>query len=130
MLIDQNFKNWIDGLSKNYTKAQSKAALAVNKELNNSFYELGKEISKFSELEENIIPQISKELIKITNSKRNFSETNLRYCVTFYSLYKNATKEEFELIEMIPWSTHIKILNSSKSFDDAFQKIKNVLETK
>ena len=127
MLIDQNFENWVEGLSKNYKKAQNKAALAVNKELINSFYELGKEISKFSKLEENIIPQISKELIKITNNKSNFSETNLRYCVTFYNIYKNATKEEFELIEMIPWSTHIKILNSSKNFDDAFQKIKRSL---
>lgn len=127
MLIDQNFKNWIEGLSNNYQQAQRKTMLAVTKELNNSLYTLGRKISRFSKLKEDIIPEVSKELIKITDKKIMFSETNLRFCVSFYKLYKDATKEEFELIEMIPWSTHITILDSCKSKNDAIKKIKSIL---
>ena len=48
MIVDTKFVKWVENLSKNYKKAQIKAAIHVNSELINFYYELGEEIAKTS----------------------------------------------------------------------------------
>ena len=100
MLIDENFKNWVNTLSKNYKKAQIKAAIHVNNELIKFYYDLGKEISKTSfkaAYGNKFYETLSNELIKRNPNVKGLSQIKLDIlkdfilCIKrfFHKLWKN-----------------------------------------
>lgn len=127
MIIDQNFKNWIEGLSNNYKKAQIKAAIHVNSELIKFYYELGEEISKTSykaTYGSNFFEILSCELRKEIPNSKGFAPQNLRYAEKFYTTYKEIFPQVVGELLMIPWGHHRIIIDKCKTLDQCLFYIK------
>jgi DUF1016 N-terminal domain len=64
-ITDKQYKEWLIELKKKIQVAQIKAAMRVNHELLNTYWELGKEITEKQQQAnwgEALIPQLSKDL--------------------------------------------------------------------
>lgn len=131
MLIDQNFKNWIEGLSKNYKKAQIKAAIHVNSELIKFYYELGEEISKTSykaTYGSKFFEILSTELRKNLPNVKGFAPQNLRYAEKFYTLYKEIFPQVVGELLMIPWGHHRIIIDKCKNLKQCLFYVEQTIE--
>lgn len=142
---NSDYKNWLIELKANIKRSQIKAALAVNSELIQLYWDLGKQIvekQKHAQWGSGFIDQLSKDLKDEFPEMGGFSAKNLRYCRAFYEYYSNSPiwqqvvakleytdNQEFTQSQQlvgelenqlfnIPWGHHIMI----------FQKIKNVSE--
>ena len=109
-------------------QAQYEALKAVNVQLINLYWELGKAISeKQSESwGKAIVPTLSKELQKEFPKMSGFSTTNLWLMAQFYSEYHSVENLQ-PLVGEISWTKHIVILNKCK---DSLERQFYILATK
>ena len=131
MLIDQKFQNWIEDLSKNYKKAQIKAAIHVNSELIKFYYELGEEISKTSykaTYGSQFYDVLSNELQKRLPNTKGLSKRNLAYAESFYTLYKGIMPQVVAKLFMVPWGHHRIIIDKCKSIEESIFYIEQTVE--
>jgi len=90
MIKDNEYKKWLEELSKLYKNSQIKAAISVNKEMLIFYWTLGKDIVKLkaeSKWGSGFYENLSLDLQKIIPNTKGFSVTNLKYMKKFYSLY-------------------------------------------
>lgn len=131
MLIDQNFKNWIEGLSKNYKKAQIKAAIHVNSELIKFYYELGEEISKtsYKSAYGNYFYEIlSNELQKRLPNTKGLTSRNILYAEQFYTKYKQIAPQLVAKLFTVPWGHHRLIIDKCKNLEKCLFYINQTIE--
>jgi predicted nuclease of restriction endonuclease-like (RecB) superfamily len=115
---DGQYKKWLIELKKKIQVAQIKAAMRVNHQLLNTYWELGKEITAKQQQAnwgEALIPQLSKDLSTAFPEIKGFSRTNLFYIRQWYLFYHNASDKVQQLVGQIPWGHNCMII--SKCFD-------------
>ena len=106
--------------TKNYKKAQIKAAIHVNSELIKFYYELGEEISKTSfkaTYGSGFYDLLSIELKKAIPNCKGLNHQNLRYAEKFYTLYKKIFPQVVGELTLIPWGHHRIIIDKCKSLE-------------
>lgn len=131
MLIDNNFKQWVEVLSQNYKRAQIKAAIHVNSELINFYLNLGKEISETSYKAmygNSFYNKLSFELRSRLKDVKGLSPVNIRYCERVYTLYKKILPQVVEKLVMIPWGHHRTIIDKCKNIESAMFYINYTLK--
>ncbi len=115
------YKSWISELKNLYKKAQIKASVAVNGELLNFYFELGKDISdkQFANTYGSAFYKIlSSDLIAEFPNAKGFSPTNLKYAFYFYDLYKEEFQNRQQLVDdlcRISWGHHVQIIGKCKN---------------
>jgi hypothetical protein len=88
---DTSYRQWLAALKERIRSSQLKAAISVNAELLQLYWDLGQEILKKEEATEwgdKIIPQLAKDLLSAFPEMKGFSKRNLFYIqqwVKFYS---------------------------------------------
>ena len=90
-ILDKEYSNWLKALSTRYRKSQIKAAVKVNEEMLRFYWELGREISalqKENKWGSKLLANISRDLKALNPDASCFSQTNLLYMKSFYSLYQ------------------------------------------
>lgn len=124
--IDTEFKTWISQIKKQVRGAQIKASIAVNEEMLELYWNIGKDIS-----ERNFEKSYGSKFFEKTSSElktefpdtQGFSVTNLKYMKRFYKFYepiRHQLGDEFNSnIFTIPWRHHIEIFTRAKSIDEA-----------
>lgn len=113
--IDNDQFQFIAEIKQKVRQAQYAALKAVNTELINLYWELGKAISEKQSIGwgKAIVPTLSKELQREFPEMTGFSTTNLWYMVQFYTEYR--TDENLQpLVGEISWSKHLIILSKCK----------------
>lgn len=94
-IFDKEYSAWINELSSRYRRSQIKAAVKVNQEMLQFYWELGRDIVEMH-IEErwgsNIIRNLSVDLQREIPSAHCFSRTNLYYTRAFYLLYSSYIK--------------------------------------
>jgi predicted nuclease of restriction endonuclease-like (RecB) superfamily len=88
---NDQYKNWLADIKQKIKLAQVKAAVKVNTELINVYWELGKEIIEKQDTAnwgDALIDQLSKDLCSEFPDMKGFSRTNLFYIKRWYSFYK------------------------------------------
>jgi len=115
MEIENIQQSFIIEIKQKVRQAQYEALKAVNVQLINLYWELGKAISeKQSESwGKAIVPTLSKELQKEFPKMSGFSTTNLWLMAQFYSEYHSVENLQ-PLVGEISWTKHIVILNKCK----------------
>ena len=88
--LSQEYKQWIVELKGKIRSAQAKAAISVNTELIQLYWELG----KMSAAQENtwgskLIARVSKDLQAEFPDLKGLTRSNLFYCKQFYSFYND-----------------------------------------
>ena len=90
---DRQYKTWLADLKNKVRNAQIKAAVKVNTELLNLYWELGTDIvSKQAETKwgDGFLSQLSKDLTTEFPEIKGFSLSNLKYIKQLYSFYSHA----------------------------------------
>ena len=94
LLINSEYKNWLIELKSKIQQSQIKAALAVNSQLIQLYWDLGKQIAEKQETAKwgsGFIDQLSRDLKEEFPAMSGFSAKNLRYCRAFYEFYANSS---------------------------------------
>ncbi len=116
---DQDYWHFLEHVKSRYQTAQIQSVKALNKNLLEFYWWLGKEIvKKQQELDwgDGVVEQLSKDLKQSFPSKMGFSPQNLWYVRRFYLEYKGL---EFlqQLVGEIPWGHNILIMTKIKDPD-------------
>jgi len=136
-LIFSKYQDFIIEIKNQILQSQSKAALAVNKELILLYWNIGKMIFENQSLLEgrnNFIEQLSKDIKSEFPLISGFSRSNLFNIRKFYNFYSSISVqqavglEELNTIQqvvglndlsLIPWGHHVVILEKTKSIEEA-----------
>jgi len=107
-------KEFISTVINKVREAQYEALKAVNVQLINLYWEIGKSISekKTENWGKSIVPNLSKELQKEFPGISGFSVGNLWLMAQFYSEYQSV-ENLVPLVREISWSKHIVILKTT-----------------
>jgi predicted nuclease of restriction endonuclease-like (RecB) superfamily len=116
------FFNWITELKSKIHSANTKAALTINSQLLELYWEIGKDISERqsnSNWGSKFIEQTAIELRKKFPNIKGFSRRNLYAIKQWYSFY--AEKYDFvpQLVAQIPWGHNRLIITKVKDIDIA-----------
>ena len=87
---DNEYKEWIAGISTDFRKSQIRASMKINDEMLRFYWKLGKGISSMSEqfgYGMGFYKTVSDDLKSIFPDVKSFSPTNLKYMRYFYEMY-------------------------------------------
>lgn len=121
-----DYKKFIKNIKENIKNSQLKAAIKVNYELLNLYWNMGKEIKKKqkeSKWGDGFLKNLSEDLKKEFPDMKGFSERNIRYMCKWYEFYSidssillqpvaELEKKDLELVKMIPWG-HNQVTSSN-----------------
>ena len=113
---DENFTTFVKDIKNKIFSSQYEALKAVNKELINLYWEIGKNIVEKQELfgwGKSVVQNLSSELQKEFVGMKGFSERNLWNMRNFYIEYKDNIKLQ-TLSAQIGWSHNIAIFQKTK----------------
>ena len=113
---DENFTTFVKDIKTKILSSQYEALKAVNKELINLYWEIGKNIVEKQELfgwGKSVVQNLSYELQKEFVGMKGFSERNLWNMRNFYIEYKGNIKLQ-TLSAQIGWSHNIAIFQKTK----------------
>jgi predicted nuclease of restriction endonuclease-like (RecB) superfamily len=128
--IDKNkYKKLIDKISTTFTNARQNAFKAVNKELTESYWYIGKYIIEFeqdgnhkAEYGKKLILQLSKDLT--FKLGKGFNKSNLVYMRLFYSKYPKGVTAS----HLLSWSHYYELLKISNDTEREFYENQSIIE--
>lgn len=141
ILKDKAYISWVEELKKKIQASQIKAAIKVNIELLNLYWQLGEEITlkqQKSNWGDAIIDQLSKDLTAAFSGMKGFSRANLFFIRKWFSFYqplsevsqpvrhlpKNVPQGDYfkfvsQLVRQIPWGHNREIITKCKDIEEA-----------
>ena len=93
-IIDSDYAQWIKELSSRYRRSQIKAAVKVNQEMLQFYWELGRDIVERdaeNHYGSRFYPSLSRDLRAEIQDASGLSERNLRYTKKFYLFFESLT---------------------------------------
>jgi predicted nuclease of restriction endonuclease-like (RecB) superfamily len=138
-IINEDYFNWLQLIKHKIQSSQIKAAIAVNQELIQFYWDLGRMIVEKqaeSSWGDKIIEQLSKDLKKEFPELKGLSKSNLKYCKRFFNFYdKVIGQQAVDQLQKsnlpyfrIPWGHNILIFTKSKNIEEANFYLSQVLE--
>ena len=143
---DDEYRRWIEDVSKRFREGKLKAAVKVNDEMLRFYYSVGRDISlmiKDAKYGSGFYKTVSGDLMKIFPNVHSFSVTNLKYMRYFFELY-NGLLEDFsktqnrqqavddfgnDAIFNIPWGHQMLLISKCKNNPEkAFFYVKKTIE--
>ena len=151
IITDKLYKQWLVELKKKIQTAQIKAAIQVNRQLLNTYWELGKEIVEKQQQAnwgDALIPQLSKDLSAAFPDIKGFSRTNLFYIRQWYLFYTNqsvivpqavgqlptgpnqvsSAEKVPQLVGQIPWGHNRLIINKCLNVEEALFYVRETMK--
>ncbi len=151
--VTDEYKSWIDDIKKRIRQAQIKAAIKVNYELLDLYWELGKDIVKKQESAkwgDAFLKTMSKDLQKAFPDLSGLSPQNLKHIRYWYKFYSQegiglqavtqledglddapsrpALQEIEKLIKSIPWGHNQRIMYKCKSINEALFYVQKTMD--
>ena len=131
---DKKYVDWIKNLKQKFRQVQIKAAVKVNNELLNFYWQLGKEIAqkqKETSWWDKLIDNLSKDLMAEFPDVKGFSRRNLMYIQKWYLFYSTDPKlvqQAVALITQIPWGHNLVIITKCKNVKEAIFYVQKTIE--
>ncbi len=131
---DKKYLDWIKSLKQKFRQVQLKAAVKVNNELLNFYWQLGKEIAqkqKETSWGDKLIDNLSKDLMAEFPEVKGFSRRNLMYIKKWYLFYSADSKlvqQAVALITQIPWGHNLVIITKCKNVKEAIFYVQKTIE--
>jgi predicted nuclease of restriction endonuclease-like (RecB) superfamily len=147
---DKAYKNWLEELKKRIQSSQIKAAIKVNSELMELYWQLGEEIiskQKESNWGEAIIEQLSKDLTAAFPGMKGFSRANLFFIRKWFLFYQPVSivsqpvrqlshhKEQSnyflsvsQLVRQIPWGHNREIITKCRDIEEAMYYVQQTIK--
>ncbi len=131
---DKKYNEWLKNLKEKFRQVQLKAAVKVNNELLNFYWELGKEIAekqKEAKWGDKLIDKLSRDLMAEFPNIKGFSRRNLMYIQKWYLFYSANSKlvqQAAALITKIPWWHNVVIISKCKTPEEALFYVQKTIE--
>ncbi len=138
--IDPGYYAWIEQVKLRYHASQTKAAIRVNTEMLQFYWELGRDIVCMKAEQKwgaKVVQQISLDLRTSFPNVSGFSVTNIKYTARWYSFYNQGIEigqRVVDQLEMpvdfgkVPWGHHIDIVSKCISIDEALFYIESTIQ--
>ena len=134
MVADPQYKQWLSELKQRVAQSQLKAAVKVNTELLELYWQLGTDIverQKTSVWGDKLLAQLSKDLMASFPDMKGFSKRNLEeirrwYC--YWNADSTIAKQAVAQLRQIPWGHNLKIISKCQSIEEASYYVANTLE--
>lgn len=147
--VDKQYKKWIVELKDRIRTTQIKAAMTVNRELLNLYWELGREICEKQEKAnwgEGLIDQVAKDLAAAFPGVKGFSRRNLLYIRKWYLFYRGigivpqvvakireASQKEGvvivpQVVAQIPWGHNREIISKCSDVSEALFYVRETIK--
>jgi predicted nuclease of restriction endonuclease-like (RecB) superfamily len=110
-LIPADYGNWLQGLKDQIRTARLKAGLAVNRELIQLYWRIGKEIVHLRAKRSwgsKVLDQLAKDLRAEFPDMRGLSLTNLKYMALFAQAWTEEAIGQ-QAVDQLPWGQNIAI---------------------
>lgn len=133
IINNEEYKKLLLRLKERVKNNQLKAAIKVNYELLDLYWNLGKEIvKKQSEYfwGDAFLKSLSNDLQKEFIGMKGFSLTNLKYIRKFYLFYKKSQQavDQLDYIFSIPWGHHILLITRCKNEEEALFYVEKIIK--
>lgn len=130
---DSIYQKFLLEFKERVRNSQLKAAVKVNYELLDLYWNLGREIASRQEKYawgDAFIKSLSKDLRKEFPDLQGFSETNLKYMRRFYLFYEKSQQavDQLEYMFSIPWGHHVLLMTKCKSTEEALFYIEKTIK--
>jgi predicted nuclease of restriction endonuclease-like (RecB) superfamily len=132
--LSQAYLNWVSELKGKIQSSQIKAAIRVNRELLELYWELGKSISekiKSTDWGSSIVETLAKDLQKELPNQKGFSRSNLFSMKKWYEFYSSSDiplPNVQQVVGQIPWGHNVVIISKSNSVEEALFYCHKTLE--
>ena len=132
--IDKEYKEWLVSLKQKVRASQLKAAVQVNVELLQLYWDLGADIVRQQSQHswgDGFLTQLSRDLSSEFPEMKGFSLSNLKYIKQWYLFYNRDTSISQQLvgqIKQIPWGHNIVIITKCKNPEDAAYYVSKTIE--
>ncbi len=132
--IDKEYKDWLLSLKQKVRSSRLKAAVQVNVELLQLYWDLGAEIVRQQSQHswgDGFLTQLSRDLSSEFPYMKGFSERNLKYIRQWYLFYNQGVSIGQQLvaqIKQIPWGHNIVIITKCKNLNDASYYVSKIIE--
>ena len=133
------YRAWLQDLKTRIQQTQIKAAIHVNTELLQLYWQLGAEIVKKQQdakWGDGFLPKLSQDLLDAFPEMKGFSLTNLKYIKRWYLFYNQEYLIRHQVGDQldeafffqVPWRHHVEILIHCKSLPEAIFYIRSTVE--
>ncbi len=130
-----SYASFLEQLKKKVQQSQLKAALAVNSELIQLYWDIGKSIVEKQEEEgwkAQVIEKLGKDLQNAFPGMQGFSRANIFKMRAFYLAYSNVSQAVRLLnafpIAQIPWGHNILIITKVKDLEERIWYAQQTIE--
>jgi predicted nuclease of restriction endonuclease-like (RecB) superfamily len=140
LIMDSDYKTLILNLKQKIYSVQLKAAISVNRELLQFYWELGQTIvSKQSTTSwgDGFLKQLSSDLMNEFPDMKGFSRRNLELIRQWHTFWNNAViakqpvsqldSQVIAIITQIPWGHNIAIISKCKNIEEALYYVNNTI---
>jgi predicted nuclease of restriction endonuclease-like (RecB) superfamily len=134
LIQDKTYSNWLKELKQKVLLVQIKAAVKVNSELLQFYWELGQDIvdkQKNAKWGDGFLKQLSIDLSSAFPDMKGFSLSNLKYIKQWYLFYSREigkSQQAVGQLVQIPWGHNIVIISKCKNLDEAFFYIQKTIQ--
>ncbi|KAA0259125.1 DUF1016 domain-containing protein [Deferribacter autotrophicus] len=135
---DKKYNEWIKSLKEKFRQVQLKAAVKVNSELLNFYWELGKEIAekqKEAKWGDKLIEKLSKDLMAEFPDVKGFSKRNLEqirrwflFWNGYFPIAQQPASQIIHLLTSIPWWHNVVIISKCKTPEEALFYVQKTIE--
>ena len=121
----EDYKQFIQHVKQTIQTAQIKAAISVNRELLNLYWNMAKQIvekQKQTAWGDGFVVQMSLDLKAEFPDMKGFSERNIKYIrqwFLFYNANNEIGQQVVAQLTRIPWGHNIAIISKCKNIDEA-----------
>ncbi|HEV2479343.1 MAG TPA: PDDEXK nuclease domain-containing protein [Puia sp.] len=138
---DSQYKKWVVELKSKIGAAQIKAAMTVNRQLLELYWQLGSDIyekQQKSNWGDGLIEQLSKDLSTAFPNMKGFSRANLFFIKKWYLFYKDheiveqvvrqLPEKVKQVVAQIPWGHNILIINKCPTISEALFYVRETIK--
>lgn len=119
------YLGWVEELKSKIQTAQIRAAVSINREMLNLYWDIGRSISNkinTSKWGSAIVDKLADDLKAEFPGQKGFSRTNLFYMRKWYEFF-SVENEKFEKVPQpvgqIPWGHHRAIITKTATYEEA-----------
>lgn len=133
ILTDPNYKAWLVELKQRVRQSQIKAAIKVNTQLLELYWQLGADIvekQKSAVWGDKFLAQLSQDLMIEFPQMKGFSLRNLKYIRQWHQFFVSQPIGQQLVAQLmkIPWGHNITLVSKCKTVEEAAYYLQNTLE--
>jgi len=131
---NKDYSAWLKELKNNIRRVQIKAAVRINSELLQFYWNLGQDIvdrQKNANWGAGFLKQLSMDLSSEFPDMKGFSLTNLKYVRQWYLFYSQKIEKSQQAVDQltqIPWGHNIAIVSKCKNLDEALFYVQKTIQ--